>query len=263
VSDLAAAIAQAATTGGAALRSGRVLGIAGTTLTVDVGGGQLVAMPYADAYTPILGDTVQIIQQGAVSFVIGRAAGMPTDNVLANPSFEVDAVATATPRNWTPYFPPGNTGTLASQVVTASQWGAADGAQIYEIYMTVAGSAIQMLVSDQIPVAYGQVWTAAASWQGYADGVTAGQQVTPVAQLFLTWQANLGDAYPTVSSPDTLLMAAAGVSLSMPWWGVLRELSGTGQPVPAGASFMRVALYASHDTTGGMWFDKVICRQLL
>lgn len=263
--DVASAIV-AAGQGGASMRTGRVVGITGTAITVDVGGGQLGNFAYLDSYVPILGDAVQVLFQSPVPWVIGRSAGLPIDkgdglgNVLPNPSFEADAINTVSPAGWTSYVGVGNTGTTSPRVRDAGPFGAADGLQFYEIYMTATGSSTYGLASDQVAVTPGQRWTAATSWQAYADGVST-PMVSPLVELHLVFQANAGDAYPTAVSNLTL-MQGVGQFGSMPYWGILRDPFGAGSTVPAGAGFVRVVLLATNDCTGGAWFDKVILRRV-
>lgn len=260
MTDLASQVSRALT-GGATMRTGRLVGITGTQVTVDVGGGQVVAAPYLDSYVPILGDAVQLLMQPPAIWVIGRTSGLPDNNVLANPSFEADAPGTVNPAGWTLWRATGNTGTLEPQVRDAGAFGTPDGTQFYEIYMLDNGSAEVALVSDQIAVQPGQMWTAAVQWQAYADGVTT-PMVPPLVSLNLAWQANVGDAYPTVVQED-VLMQGVGPFGSMIEWPYLRAAYGTGNPVPSGAGYLRVVLQATNDCSGGVWFDRAICRRVM
>jgi hypothetical protein len=261
MSGVADAISQAVSAG-ASMRTGRVVGITGTQLSIDLGGGRLVNAPYLDSYVPILGDPVQLIFQPPVIWVLGRSSGLPAfpaDNVLPNPSFENDATGTSNPAGWTLWQDPANTGTTVPQVRNAGPFGTPDGLNFYEIYMIANGSSSMALVSNQFPVALGQRWTAAVQWQAYADGVTS--MVAPLASLNLAWQANPGDAYPTWVQQDTL-MQGVGPFGSMTDWPLLRAVVGTGNSVPVGANFVRVVLLANNDCTGGVWFDRAILRRV-
>lgn len=259
MADTASLISQALSAG-TSMRTGRLVGITGTQVTVDIGGGQIVAAPYLDSYVPILGDAVQLLMQTPVVWVIGRTSGLPSDNVLSNPSFEGDAVNTTNPAGWTLWTDPTNSGTFSPRVRDAGAFGTPDGNHFYEMYLLNSGSSAAALVSDQIPVAAGQSWTAAVQWQAYADGVTT-PMVPPLVELHLAWQANAGDTYPTKVQED-VLMQGVGPFGSMIEWPWLRAAYGTGNPVPSGASYLRVVLYASLDGSGGAWFDRAICRQV-
>lgn len=258
--DLATTIAGAGQVGGASLRTGRVVALATTTITVDIGGGQTVAMPYASGYTPVLGDTVQVIQQGAVSFVIGASAGLPSDNAVANPSFELDAAFSTTVTAWTKYV---QTAGGAVRISTADTWNQIDGNQMLEFSQGTSGTSDTAMISDPITVHPGERWAAAVFWQGYADGsATGGAMVPPVVSLTLTWFVDTTTAYPTTSAADTLVMSAAAPFGAMNNWVLLRDQTGTGTTVPPGITVMRIKLEVVFDSSGVAWFDRVIARKL-
>jgi hypothetical protein len=253
----AAAISQAAYSG-AALRTGTLVGIAGTKLTVDIGGGQIVAMPYLQAYIPLLGDIVQIIQQGSVSLVLGAATAMPSGNVLTNPSFELDLPGATAITGWSIYRDPSYTGHAYAKVNAGVGWGALDGDQWFEIgYDTGGGANANVRASsDPIPVTPGEKWAVAAyvvaiPWSGAAD--------FPSMALSLGFMASVAGVYPDdiiAESETQYLVGPTG-----PTWTPIRAIAGGGTVVPDGAVAMRVILDTNLGSGNAYW-DKVICRKL-
>lgn len=256
MTSLADHIADAQANSGATLRTGRVIGAAGTIVTVDIGGGQVVDMPALAQYEPILGDIVMVQQQGPLTLVLGRTAAIAGDNVLANPSFELDPAGTSGAAHWT--FIPDAVATtpITATTQTATQWGAAHGSQWLELSSsTASGDGIVYAVSEAIPVTPGERWTAAA----YTT--SAGNQ-SNIAGLWLTWYASSTAMYPSTVSADTLISSASFPSGVYPRWLILRELAGGGTTVPVGVTFMRVVVSAEIFDIGYVYVDAVIARKV-
>lgn len=255
-SALAAGIAGAANSG-ATLRTGTVAGISGTAVTVDVGGGQMVDMPHLIAYQPILGDVVQILQQGPANLVLDRVAAISGNNALANPSFEIDPPGTAGATSWTAIRDPAATSPIVITTRLGSGWGAADGSQWIEFAATAAGGDAGMyLTSEPIPVSPGEQWTAAA----YVTA--AGNTAANTAQLRLAWFDTSAPNYPATIAPDHLIGSVSFPVGVYPAWFVLRHLSGNGVAVPDGVQYMRVVLSVEIFDVGWVYADAVCARRI-
>jgi hypothetical protein len=252
---LAEIIRDAANTG-ASLRTGRLIAIGDSSLTVDVGGGQAVAMPYVDGYTPILGDRVQILQQGMVCIVVGSTGGMPDDNAVINPSFELDPAGTSPPQGWARYFSPAGTSDGTVKTDVASGWGAKHGTRWLEVnHGVTAGYAGIYVSSTPIAVQPGQQWSASA----YAISTVETGADQPKLHLSLAFTATTAGTYPASVLQETPLQMIVGPT--GPQWVPLREVSGDGVTVPGGCNGMMVVLLT--ETWGGSaYWDKVVCRQL-
>jgi hypothetical protein len=255
VADLAEQISEGQAATGAFLRTGGLSGIAGTTLTVNVGGGQLVDMPYLDSYVPILGDVVQILQQGGVSLVIGASAAMATDNTLTNPSFELDGAGSTAITGWTAHQDVASVGSATMKVDTATGWGPKDGVQWLEINHGSAGYSGMYAVSDPVAVQPGQRWSAA----GYVVSAVTDGGDEPDLSLWLAFFASSAGTYPTDLLSEERLQSINGPT--GPGWVVVRAPTGTGTTVPDGATAMRVLLFT--ETWGGsVYWDKIVCRRV-
>lgn len=254
--DLASAVAAAANSG-AIMRTGTVKRYDAGTLTVDVGGGQLVSMPYMDGYLPILGDPVQCLGQGGVWFALGRASQFPADNTVVDPSFELTPVGSP-PAAWGIYnnTPGGGTGTLLVRTAAVPAGFEIAGSQMLEVSCQTSGGQITAdIYSQPIAVAPGQTWTAAA-WV-YA----AFQGIGPTLRLKLAWFANSTNVYPTTVAGDSVITVADPPPLQ-PWMLLRGASGGGGVVVPAGASYMRVVLESVvYDIAYAEW-DKVVCRRV-
>jgi hypothetical protein len=252
---LAEVIAQAASTG-ASLRTGKLIGIGDSSLTVDIGGGQAVAMPYVDTYTPILGDRVQILQQGMVCLVFGAAGGLPDDNAVVNPSFELDPAGTSPPQGWTRYFSPAGTSDSTVKTDVASGWGAKDSVRWLEVnHGATAGYAGIYVTSTPIAVQPGQQWSASA----YAISTITTGADQPKLHLSLAFTATTAGTYPASVLQETPLQMIVGPT--GPQWIPLRAVTGSGTTVPGGCGGMMVVLLT--ETWGGSaYWDKVVARQL-
>lgn len=243
---------------GASLRTGTVVGITGTALTVDIGGGETTDMPYLDGYLPVLGDRVAVLQQGAVCLVIGSPAGMPDTNMVANPSFELD-LAGAFPAGWSAYAnpDPAYPGTASIIVEVGTGWGAKDGRQWLRIKHEASGNANIVMSSDPIAVSPGERW-AAVAWTIFSAQGGLGID-TPAMAVSLGFLADPTGAYPT-----DVLAEAEQQWINGPTggtWVAVRAITGTGALVPEGCTAMRVLL----DTTlssGVVYWDKVVARKL-
>jgi hypothetical protein len=214
-------------------------------------------MPYLDLYLPILGDRVQVLQQGPVSLVIGAAAGMPDNNAVYNPSFELDDPGTTPPTGWNVYADPAFTGTASAKVDVGVGWGAKDGGQWLEINHETTGNANMVIWSTAIPVNPGESW-AAVAWTIFSAEGGLGSD-TPAMAVSVAFFADDTGVYPT-----DVLSEAEQQWINGPTggtWVPVRAIAGTGAVVPDDATVMRVLL----DTTlssGSVYWDKVIARRL-
>lgn len=238
------------------MRTGRVVELLGASqVVVDMGGGQQVDMPSLGNYEPILGDVVQIAQTGPVQFVLGRTAPFSNDNILANPSFELDNPGTA-PTSWTSVI-----SGAASNVKTdvASGWGSITGTRWLEINQTGAGDSVVHVVSEAIPVQAGELWTAAA-WTVNSSLTLDGG----FSEILLSWYGNATSMYPSTLVADTAVQGVVFGPGGTKSWFLLRQLSGEGAAVPAGVSYMRVVLssYLSNDLGASAYWDGAIARKL-
>lgn len=244
---------------GARLRTGRVTELLGSSqVVVDVGGGQLVNMPCLTQYDPILGDIVQIMQQGPVQVVLGRTSPISGDNVLANPSFEVDAPGVS-PSSWTKVIDAFSSGDANVKTDTASGWGPVTGTQWLELNQSTLATAVIHVVSDAIPVQTDELWTAAAYGMNSSTDADGGSLA-----VTLTWYENDILMYPSTAAPDTELAYVSFPPGGVPGWVLLRALAGPGARVPAGASHMRVMLTTilRGGVGSGAYWDAVTCRKV-
>lgn len=245
---------------GAQLRTGTVASLQGaSTVTVDLGGGQLVDMPTLNGYIPIPGDVVQILQQGPVQLVLGRTNPMSGANVLANPSFELDA-AGAAPSFWTKVIDASYPGGDANvKTDNATGWGPVHGSKWLELNTTTTAIASIHVVSEAIPVTAGQLWTAAAAAANISGDADGGS-----CQLRLTWYATNTAMYPATVAADTFVAGIVLPPYGIPAWTLLRQWYGIGYPVPTGASWMRVVLTSIISGGSGFsaYWDGIICRKI-
>lgn len=254
MTDLAATIADASDSG-AVLRSGVLTAIVGTSVTVDIGGGQLVDMPYLGTYLPVLADQVSILQQGSVSLVLGAPAAMPTDNAITNPSFELDPPGSTSITGWTAYQDPASIGSASAKVDLATGWGPKDGTQWLEINHGSAGDSYLYVLSDPIAVNAGERWSAV----GHAVSTFESGADEPLLSLYLAFFADEAAVYPGGLVSQERLQLISGPT--GPWWIPVRAVAGAGTVVPDGCVTMRVLL--RNDTFGGaVFWDKIIARRL-
>lgn len=269
MSDIASVIAGAGNSG-ALMRIGTVRTYDGTSITVDVGGGSLAAMPYARGYQPILGDLVTCFNQGAVWFCLGAAAGSPPDNAVVNPSFELSAVGSMAD-GWGAYHDP--TSSASASVTVQNVFGSStvDGQQCLRVGATAVGGtdpqfSFDSIYSSAIPVVPGTQWVAAANVQRQ-DDTQSNTPVSVIAGVFLSWYANQADVYPTTVAPDS---PGSIVAIdNTPGWSLIgAATTSTGITVPDGANFMRVVLYSeilfplSFFATSPLYWDLVIAREV-
>lgn len=250
--DLAETVGDARTP--AYLRTGRIIELLGAQqVVVDIGGGELVDMPCVAA-DPILGDVVQILQQGAVQVVLGRTSPLSDDHSLANPSFELDSPGNP-PLYWTTVIASG-----AANVKTdlASGWGSITGTKWLEINQTSPLLTLVHVVSEPVQVQPGELWTAAGWAMNSSLDLDGGY-----CEINLSWQADTNTMYPSGLGTYTI----GGVSFppgGTPNWAPIRQLSGGGTEVPAGSNYLRVVLsmYLSGGSGAACYWDGIVCRKL-
>lgn len=241
---------------GAVMRTGTVKRYDTGSITVDVGGGQLVSMPYLDGYLPVLGDPVQCLNQAGVWFAIGRASQFPSDNTVVDPSFELTALGSP-PAAWGVYNDTTQS-TIAPTVRTRAVPAGFEiaGSQMLEVACLTAGQIVFAdIYSSPIPVVPGQAWTAAA-W-----AYTEYQGASPTLALKLAWFANSINVYPNTVAADSLITFVGSPALQ-PWMLLRGASGGSGAVVPAGANFMRVVLENEVFEIASALWDKVVCRRV-
>ena len=219
-----------------------------TTMRVLVRGTTVTAA-YVDlgAATPVVGDLVVLGRQDSSLFVIGRMAGIGSNQVL-NPSFEADGAIASTPSQWNLAVIAG--AGLASAVATGYP---PDG--LYELAVSASGGVTQdtYVYSNPINVAPGQVWALSA----FATAVyPLGAAITATAAVYGLWFANNTNLYPTTSAADSL--AATATVGPAP---VHASISGT-VTVPAATTFMRVGLRSGSAAGVTVQWDFVIARRI-
>lgn len=270
--DTAAAIAQAGQTGGTQMRVGVVKAFDGQTVTVDVGGGTLVGMPYLRSYQPLAGDSVLCLNAaGGVWSVVGAMAGNPTDNVVANPTFENDTLGSA-PANWGVYHDPSSDANGHQVIVRAVGGAFLEGKQSMQVEISDSSGvgfthSVDHVYSNPFPVVPGERWTAAA-WFRFDAGVSlAFLPAHATVGVYMSWHANNTDVPPTVVG--TTAFAAVGPNGStVPWTFLPASYPATGNVVPGGATFGRVVLsstvYVSGPSSisGTLLWDRIIARRL-
>lgn len=242
----------------ARLRTGRIVELLGAQqAVVDVADGQLVNMPCLTV-DPILGDVVQILQQGPVLFVLGRTNPTSGDYILANPSFELDNAGSA-PTSWTKVIGTGTFGDSSFTTSTSSGWGSVTGTRWLELNSSNPSVAVIHAVSEAIPVQEGELWTAA----GYAVNLSTDTD-GGTSQIDLTWYNDASSVYPSTSAADVTVGYANFPINGLPYWTLLRQIYGSGVEVPVGVRYMRVVLTAF--IRGGVgssaFWDGIICRKL-
>lgn len=243
---------------GARLRTGRIVRLLGAQqVVVDIGGGELVDMPCFTA-DPILGDVVQILQQGAVLFVLGRTNPTSGDHVLNNPSFELDTAGSA-PSSWTKVIATGTFGDSSFTSDVATGWGSVTGVRWLELNSANASIAVIHAVSEAIPVQAGELWTAA----GYAVNLSSDTD-GGTSRIDLTWYGDNTSMYPATAAADVTVGFANFPIGGLPYWTLLRQIYGSGVEVPAGVTYMRVV--ATAFIRGGVgssaYWDCIVCRKL-
>lgn len=241
-----------------AWRSGTVTAVDATTVTVDVGGSQLIAMPYLASYQPVLGDPVEVLGQGGRWLVLGTAAGTAT-SLLANASFELDSVGAA-PSNWGIYNNPIGAVT-ASVTVQSGPFGfELDGHRVVRVSNgATSGISYTHLYSDPIAVTPGDQLAAAAMYIGLPSVVG---NLNASADLRVSYYSTPTAVYPSTSASDSV-NALASVIPGPP--AVLIRVPGA-ITVPAGAAYARVVL-TTVITSGGasgdaVAWDRVILRRV-
>jgi hypothetical protein len=246
---LAATIAQA-TNPGATLRTGTVTRLDGTTLTVNIGGGQLGGIPYLRGYLPILGDTVQILQQGPLNVILDAVDSIGDGNYVANGSFEADPPG-STVTGWTAVQTTTTDNVIT--VGTAIDWGPKDGLQWLKVaHGVTAGLATVNIASNPFPVNPGELWSAVA-WT-----VTGGVAAQPNVFLKLALFADPATAYPGFAVEPVVQRITGPTG---PRWTALRAIAGPGILIPDGITAARLVL-AVQFTDGNVWFDQATARLL-
>jgi hypothetical protein len=211
--------------------------------------GVTITAAYIDlgASTPTVGDLVVLGRQDATWVVIGRQAGVGTNQVL-NFSFENDGEILTTPSSWFLYAVAG-----AGAPRTIATGYAPDGT--YELGVNASAGAAQdtFVYSSPISVAPGQVWALSA----LASAVyPAGAAITATGSVYGLWFANDTNLYPTTSAADSLVATA-----TLNPAPTHASISGT-VTVPAATTYMRVGLRSVTVANVTALWDAVIARRV-
>lgn len=266
MADVASQIA-AASQGSAQMRVGRVVVYDSLQITVDVGGGSLLAMPYLRSYRPMIGDLVTCMNQGATWMCLGVAAGIPPDNAVANPSFE-DSAAGSMASGWGTYHDPTSTANTSTISVWFIEDTRIDGSQALAVQAsTTSGSgtveSTDFVYSSPIGVNPGETWIGAAHARLQA-GFAYKSHLASVA-VGLAWHANSTDVYPTTVAVSSI--AQSYLSNSAEWSLIGAAADETGILVPDGASFVRLLLasqltFDASIQAGPLYWDLAIARKV-
>lgn len=243
----------------------------GTNLTVRISGSDvLINAAYLITYQPVIGDVVAVTRQGAAWLCLGTfnlfgSSFDGTMNPVVNPSFEDGAAGSpTTPNSWTLFHDAASTATAISEVTANSA--SRDGSQFWDIILVGVGTSTDTLASTAIPVATGQIWSAAA----WTNGARTAVAVTGNAILRLGWYASDADPIGTTIAVNTINNRSATTigSINYYEWTLLREgANATGFEVPAGANWLRVQLRNVLTNTAGnavvnTW-DAVSARRIM
>jgi len=267
---LPAAIGQAIDAGpDTEMRIGKVISYNAGAITVSISGaGVLLDAAYAfGQYQPALGDNVVLMRMGSQWIVLCSQSGNPTDNTVANYSFEELPLASP-PARWTLYHDPASSeaaNVTAANVPAGWQLDGAAGARV-TIDASPPGTSFDFLSSSPIEVVEGERWTASAWIVG--DSLSSGPCVRCRATLMLSWHANATDSYPTFISTSTI--AVTNVAFGLPWVYLRASGSSTGEVVPPGARYVRAVLATDmqHNTcvidlAYSVYWDRVIVRKIM
>lgn len=233
------------------VRVGVVITFTGGYVTVRISGSDvLVRANLLNSYQPTLGDYVTILRQGGSWLVLGASTAMPQDNVVFNPSFELDGLSTGigAPTGWVHLHTGGMTSVI-SNTYSFNCGVAPDGQFALEVQVNTASSvgidnATDTFSSTPVHVSADQVW----GLNAYVIA-TNGDNLPPdglivQSQVILYGYANETDVYPTGA---TFLAASSGQETSgCPWKRkqVIR-VSGddiVGATIPSGVTFLRATL---------------------
>jgi hypothetical protein len=229
-------------------RTGTVSVVDPMKATVEVGT-TLIRAAYARGAEPAPGDVVAVLRQGASWFILGTSS-VSGGNAVQNPSFE-EVNESGQPVNWTLY---NISGTSVYSSVSAPEE-APEGEQVLEVTPKPGVNGTSFTYSLPIAVAPGQKWELAAYVNGYYPSET--NQDTSDPSLQALWFANATDLYPTTSAANSVVASVSNITQE-DTMSVLR-----GQvTVPAGGTFMRVALGLGALAGAGAHFDFVVARQV-
>lgn len=269
VGDTASAVAEAAKTGGTQVRIGKVVSVNGSTLTVSVGGGTLVDMPYLLGLQLVPGDSVATVQAGPTWYVIGPFAGVPTDNLVVNGSFETSAGVPST-AGWDFQVLQNTAGTPAWSVNDAGTFAVGDyvsglKAAYIDCSTTGVGSDCEgKLRSSPIPVLQSEQYAGAASVAANIPPplrykVVGTNAVLPLAQVDVALEFY-------VNAGDTTSASFVDYGPVPPTPFAYRLMRTPLTSVPAGVNFMRLTLdFLAHDTDVNSYvavFDRAIVRKI-
>lgn len=249
----------------ASIRIGRVTRYIDGYITVAISGSDtLVDAAYLTSYEPVLGDLVVALKQGNQWVVLGSQAAIPPDNLVANPSFEVDPDGTTPPTDWSIYHGTAGEGATTNATVTVeTQFGSLmiDGRKILQVLLGIAGVSITYVSSAPIAVTPGELVTASSYWSSLI--INGGAQPAD-AELLLTWYGNETDTYPTTVAANTSIAKLSTPQGDSARWYLLRPVFGSrGTEVPAGATHMRVTLRTVlRDGDSLVWWDRITAQRM-
>jgi hypothetical protein len=259
-------------------RSGIVRQYDGINVYVDVSGQTtsstvssqqgLQAAAYIESYRPTLGDVVFIAKQGAKWVVLGRFNSVSSNNVIVNPSFEVDSVGTSPPTGWNNYHDPSSPLTTTVSVASSAFGQPIDGLQCCSVSPNSGAAGVKQafdyVYSTAFSVLPGQRWTASA-WARCSQGVSLSFAYGLVqVAIELVWQANITDVPPTAVSGSgyTLTQLSQGPE----WTRIPISSFMNGVTVPNGVTAGRLILVSSQynnsttSTTSVVQWDKCVAR---
>lgn len=227
------------------MRTGTVISVNPFFALVDVGTTQIPAA-YVRQSTPLTGDVVAVLRQGATWMIIGTTSSSG-DNLVQNASFEEVNGENGQPLLWTQYQI-----TNVSRFESVTDESAMDGERVLEVTPVGALTGTSLVYSQPVSVEAGQTVEISA----YANGFyPADNPNTADASLRALWFANATNLYPTTSAADSTIATVNNIAETE----VMTLLTGT-VVVPVGAVFMRVGLRSVVEFGTGLHWDFVTAR---
>lgn len=242
------------------IRVGKVISYNSGTITLLVGGAQIPGCAYISTYLPVLGDYVIAGHQSSQWIVLGQIFANPATNAVQNPSFEAGALGAGAPFLWGTYHFAG-TSVASYNTVTMIDGTQLDGPQAMQVFLpnSSATGSKDYAYSSPIPVVPGEVWSV-YSWVQCWSGWPADSYA--VCTAFATWYADNTSVYPNTVAADSGNFAPI-VNPYQVWQRLPVQTNGL--TVPAGATYMRVALYSNITAKTGdvnVYWDHVVAIKI-